>query len=83
VRSYLVDAQESFAGTSINRGTVNQRNSSDCNSIPAKSGEATRSLGRSHSSEEVFVKKMERRTSVIQLEVFCNNPGLGEEDERK
>jgi len=40
--------------------------SSYCNSIPTKLGEATRSVGRSHSSDEIFVMKVERRASVIQ-----------------
>jgi hypothetical protein len=41
-----------------------------CNSIPTKLGEATRSVGRSHSSDEIFVMKMERRASVIQSQYF-------------
>jgi hypothetical protein len=32
--------------------------------------EATRSVGRSHSSDEVFVMKVERRASVIQSQYF-------------
>ena len=39
----------------------------------AQAGEATNSVGRGHSSDEVFIMKMERRASVIQLEVFLNN----------
>ncbi|MBX2947296.1 MAG: hypothetical protein KF725_15815 [Cyclobacteriaceae bacterium] len=76
MRSCFVDAQKSFAGALMaHRRTVGQQdNSSDGNSILIQSGEATKSLGRSHISEEVFVMKMERRASVIQLEVFCNNP---------
>jgi retron-type reverse transcriptase len=41
-----------------------------CNSILTQSGDATGSVGRSHSSDEVFVMKMERRTSVIQSNYF-------------
>jgi len=33
--------------------------------IPAKPGEVSRSVGRSHSSDEVSVMDMERRASVI------------------
>jgi hypothetical protein len=36
------------------------------NSMLLKAANATGSVGRSHSSEEVFVMKMERRASVIQ-----------------
>jgi hypothetical protein len=51
--------------------TVQQKfYSSYCNSIPIKSEEATRSVGRSHSSDEIFVMKMERRASVIQSQYF-------------
>jgi hypothetical protein len=39
----------------------------------AKAGDATGSVGRSHSSEEVSVMEMERRASVIQSELFLNN----------
>ena len=53
------------------RETVQQMfYSSYCNSIPTKLGEATRSVGRSHSSVEIFVMKMERRASVIQSQYF-------------
>jgi hypothetical protein len=40
------------------------------NSIPTKLEEATRSVGRSHSSDEVPVMGMERRASVIQSQYF-------------
>jgi hypothetical protein len=36
-------------------------------------GDATGSVGRSHSSDEVSVMGMERRASVIQSELFLNN----------
>jgi hypothetical protein len=53
------------------RKTVHQKiYSSYCNSIPTKLGEATRSVGRSHSSNEVPVMGMERRASVIQSQYF-------------
>lgn len=45
-------------------------NSSNCNSIPPKAGEATGSVGRNHSSEEVSVMEMERRVSVIWSKYF-------------
>jgi hypothetical protein len=43
---------------------------SDCNSISLQMGEAMRSLGRSHSSDEIPVMGMERRASVILLKYF-------------
>ena len=53
------------------RETVQQKfYSSYCNSIPTESGETTRSVGRSHSSDEIPVMGMERRTSVIQSQYF-------------
>ena len=53
------------------RETVQQMfYSSYCNSIPTKLGKATRSVGRSHSSDEVPVIGMERRVSVIQSYYF-------------
>ena len=51
--------------------TVQQKfYSSYCNSISLQAGEATRSVGRSHSSDEVPVMGMERRTSVIQSNIL-------------
>lgn len=56
---------KSFAG--IYKETVQQKfYSSYCNSILLQTGDATRSVGRSHSSDETFVMKVERRASVIQ-----------------
>jgi hypothetical protein len=45
-------------------------NGSHSNSMLRKAADATRSVGRSHSSEEIFVMKMERRASVIQPNYF-------------
>ncbi|MBX3257687.1 MAG: hypothetical protein KF862_26400 [Chitinophagaceae bacterium] len=65
------------------RATVQQKfYSSYCNSIPAKSGEATGSVGRSHISEEVFVMKAERRASVIWSNYFETTRPGGNDDER-
>lgn len=51
--------------------TIQQRfYSSYCNSISPKVGEATGSLGRSHSSDEVPVMGMERGASVIRSDYF-------------
>jgi hypothetical protein len=51
--------------------TVQQKfYSSHCNSIPMKSGDATGSCVRSHSSDEVFVMKMERRASVYPCHII-------------
>jgi hypothetical protein len=71
VGGFLVDEPKSFAGIRRLAETVHQKiYSLYCNSIPTKLGEATRSVGRSHSSDEVFVMKVERRASVIQSQYF-------------
>jgi len=52
--------------------TVRQKTySSYCNSILSQTGEASAAAdGRSHRSDEVAVMAMERRASVIRLELF-------------
>lgn len=66
--SFLVDALKALQES---KETVQQKlYSSYCNSIPMKSGDATGSCVRSHSSDEVFVMKMERRASVYQSYYF-------------
>lgn len=60
--------------------------SSYCNSIPTQSGEAARSVGRNHISEEVPVMGMERRVSVIQsgyFETTVENNGMMTEEMTK
>ena len=57
--------------------------SSYCNSIPTKSGKATRSVGRSHSSDEIPVMGMERRASVIQSQYFRTTPPQAGDDGRQ
>ena len=67
----LLMCQKLCRNSDIKRETVQQMfYSSYCNSIPMKSGEATSSVGRSHSSDEVPVMGMERRASVIQSQYF-------------
>jgi hypothetical protein len=72
VRGYLVDVPKALREVFFFfRTTVQQKfYSSYCNSISLQTGEATRSVGRSHSSEEVPVMGMERRASVIQSQYF-------------
>jgi hypothetical protein len=75
VRGCLVDVRKLCRNYNGSCKTVDQRKyGSYCNSILPKAGEATESVGRSHSSEEVFVMKMERRTSVIQSQYFRTTP---------
>jgi len=69
VRGCLVDEPKALQESIME--TVQQKfYSSYCNSIPLQTGDATRSVGRSHSSEEVPVMGMERRASVIQSQYF-------------
>jgi len=49
----------------------------------ASVGDATGSVGRSHYSDEVSVKEMERRALVIPSNVFLNNSAQVEDDERR
>jgi hypothetical protein len=77
VRGLLVDVLISFVGSFFFlKGDCSSKDySSYRNSILSKIGKATRSVGRSHISDEVFVMKMERRASVIQSKLFLNNTG--------
>jgi hypothetical protein len=69
VRGCLVDEPEALQESKME--TVQQKfYSSYCNSILLQTGEATGSVGRGHSSEEVPVMGMERRALVIQSQYF-------------
>jgi hypothetical protein len=69
VRGCFVDVPKALQESVME--TVQQKfYSSYCNSISLQTGEATRSVGRSHSGEEIPVMGMERRASVIQSQYF-------------
>ena len=57
--------------------------SSYCNSILSQTGKTARSVGRSHSSDEVFVMRTERRASVIQSKYFITTIKTWEDCKRK
>jgi hypothetical protein len=69
VRGFLVDEPKALQ-ESIKETVQQKFYSSHCNSILLQTGEATKSVGRSHSSEEVPVMGIERRASVIQSQYF-------------
>jgi hypothetical protein len=76
VRGFLVDEPKALQESIIE--TVQQKlNSSYCNSIQFQTGDATRSVGRSHSSDDVPVIGMERRASVIQSQYFITTIKMG------
>ncbi|MDQ6812377.1 MAG: hypothetical protein M3040_01355 [Bacteroidota bacterium] len=62
---FTVDVQNALQELLYWRTISQKMYGSYCNSIPVVPGDATASVGRSHSSEEVSVMDMERRASVI------------------
>jgi len=70
VRGCLVDVPKALQESPLAGDCSTKFYSSNCNSISSQMRNATRSVGRSHSSNEVFVMKMERRASVIQSNYF-------------
>ena len=83
MRGFPVNVQKLCRNSDSYYRTVLQKYySSYCNSIAAKPGDVTGSVGQSHSSEEVSVMGMERRALIIQSNYF-NNSGYSEDDERR
>jgi hypothetical protein len=58
---FAVDVQNALQELRYRRTVSQMTYGSYCNSIPVRPGDATVSVGRSHSSDEVSVMDMERR----------------------